>query len=369
MSNKLNDKAIKVNGIGVEKINNVLEAVKPIETNYYDKAQARLDNLTKPRGSLGRLEELARHIVAITGNLKPSIKRKVIFTMAGDHGVCEEGVSAYPQEVTPQMVYNFLKGGAGINVLARHVGAEVIVVDMGVNHKFEIKNPNFKIKKVNYGTKNFAKETAMTQEEAYKSLLGGIEVFQEAYQNKKIDIVGVGDMGIGNTTPSSAIVAAITGEDVELVTGRGTGIDEATFTRKIEVIRKALSLHSPNPKDPIDVLSKVGGFEIGGIAGAILAAASKRIPVVVDGFIASCGALIAFEMCPKVKDYLIAAHQSVEAGHMAILKYINLRPLLNLEMRLGEGTGAALGISIVEAAVKIFNEMATFSEAGVSEEL
>lgn len=355
--------------IVVEKIDEILEAIEPIDVNYHDKAQARLDNLTKPKGSLGRLEELARHIAAIKRNLKPSLKRKVIFTMAGDHGVCEEGISAYPQEVTPQMVYNFLRGGAGINVLARHVGAEVIVVDMGVNHKFEIQNPKFKSKKVNLGTKNFAKESAMTKEEAYKSIIGGIEAFREAHFEKKIDIVGVGDMGIGNTTPSSAIVAAITGEDVELVTGRGTGIDEATFNRKIEVINKALALHSPDPKDPIDVLSKVGGFEIGGIAGVILAAASERIPVVVDGFIASCGALIAFEICPKVKDYLIAAHQSVEAGHMAILKHINLRPLLNLDLRLGEGTGAALGIGIAEAAVKIFNEMATFSEAGVSEEV
>ena len=359
--------------------NDVLEAIEPVDINYYHKAQIRLDNLTKPKGSLGRLEELAGLIAAITRNLKPSIKRKIIFTMAGDHGVCEEGVSAYPQEVTPQMVYNFLRGGAGINVLARHIGADVIVVDMGV--KENIKNQiskikyrtsnikNFKDKKVNYGTKNFVREPAMTKEEAYKSLMGGIEAFLEAYREEKIDIVGVGDMGIGNTTPSSAIVAAITGEDVELVTGRGTGIDEATFIRKVEAIRKALSLHSPNPKDPVDVLSKVGGFEIGGIAGVVLAAASKRVPVVVDGFIAACGALVAFEMCPKIKDYLIAAHRSVEAGHMAILKHINLRPLLNLDMRLGEGTGAALGISIVEAAVKIFTEMATFSEAGVSEEL
>ncbi len=372
MSNELENRVTKDKRIGIEKIDSILESIEPVDVNYYSKAQERLDNLTKPKESLGRLEELARQIVAISKNLKPTIKRKVIFTMAGDHGVCEEGVSAYPQEVTPQMVYNFLRGGAGINVLARHVGAEVIVVDIGVkeNIEYRISNiKNFKDKKVNFGTKNFAKEPAMTKEEAYKSLIGGIEAFQETHLEEKIDIVGVGDMGIGNTTPSSAIVAAITGEDVELVTGRGTGIDEATFTRKIEVIKKALSLHSPNPEDPIDVLSKVGGFEIGGIAGAILAAASKNIPVVIDGFIASCGALVAFKMCPKVMDYLIAAHQSVEAGHMAILKYINLRPLLNLDMRLGEGTGAALGISIVEAAVKIFNEMATFSEAGVSEEL
>ncbi|MDP3786687.1 MAG: nicotinate-nucleotide--dimethylbenzimidazole phosphoribosyltransferase [Candidatus Omnitrophota bacterium] len=349
--------------------NDVLEKIEPVDVTYYAKAQHRLDNLTKPKGSLGRLEEIAMRIVAISKNLKPSLKRKVIFTMAADHGVCEEGISAYPQEVTPQMVYNFLRGGAGINVLAKHVGAEVIVVDMGVKEKIVASGEKrFKDKKVNSGTKNFAKEQAMSREEALKSILGGIEVFEEAYSEKAIDIVGVGDMGIGNTTASSAIVAAITGEDAALVTGKGTGIDDTSYNRKIEVIKRALSLHNPNPKDPIDVLSKVGGFEIGGIAGVVLAAASKKVPVMVDGFIASCGALIAFEICRDVSDYMIFAHQSVEAGQLAILRHVNQKPLLNLEMRLGEGTGAALGIGIAEAAVKIFNEMATFSEAGVSEE-
>ena len=352
------------------KIEEVLEAIVPVDESYYAKAQARLDSLTKPKGSLGRLEEVARRIVAISGNMRPSLKRKVIFTAAADHGVCEEGISAYPQEVTPQMVYNFLRGGAGINVLARHAGAEVIVVDMGVKEKIKIQNPkikNFINKKVAFGTKNFAREPAMTREEALRVLTAGVEVFREAHADKEIDIAGVGDMGIGNTTASSAIVAAITGEDVALVTGRGTGIDDSSYSRKVEVIKKALSFHNPNPKDPIDVLSKVGGFEIGGIAGIILAAASKKVPVIIDGFIASCGALIAFEICRDVGDYMIFAHQSVEAGQLAILRHVNQKPLLNLEMRLGEGTGAALGIGIAEAAVKIFNEMATFSEAGVSE--
>ncbi len=363
--------SIGVGNTGTDKvkIDEVVKAIGPVDAGYYAKAQARLDILTKPKGSLGRLEEIAARVVAISKNLKPSVKNKVIFTMAGDHGVCEEGVSAYPQEVTPQMVYNFLRGGAGINVLARHVGAEVIVVDMGVKGKIETeKARNFKDKKVNFGTRNFAKEPAMTREEALKSVMGGIEAFNEAYAEGKIELAGVGDMGIGNTTSSSAIVSAITGEDVALVTGRGTGIDDASYLHKIEVIKKALSLHNPDPKDPIDVLSKVGGFEIAGIAGVILAAASKKIPVVVDGFIASCGALVAFEICNDVKDYLFFAHQSVEAGQLAILRRINQRPLLNLDMRLGEGTGAALAMGIVEAAVKILNEMATFSEADVSEE-
>ena len=360
---------VRNTGTDKVKIDEVIKAIEPVDVGYYAKAQARLDTLTKPKGSLGRLEEIAARVVAISKNLKPSVKNKVIFTMAGDHGVCDEGVSAYPQEVTPQMVYNFLRGGAGINVLARNVGAEVIVVDMGVKEKIKAdKARNFKDKKVNFGTRNFAKEPAMTREEALRSVMGGIEAFNEAYAEAKIELVGVGDMGIGNTTPSSAIVAAVTGEDVALVTGRGTGIDDTSYARKIDAIKKGLSLHKPDPKDPIDVLSKVGGFEIGGIAGVILAAASKKVPVAVDGFIASCGALIAFEMCPAVKDYIFFAHQSVEAGQLAILRRIGHRPLLNLDMRLGEGTGAALAMGIIEAAVKVLNEMATFTEAGVSEE-
>ncbi len=363
--------SISVRNTGTDKvkIDETIKAIEPVDAGYYAKAQARLDTLTKPKGSLGRLEEIAARVVAISRNLKPSVKNKVIFTMAGDHGVCDEGVSAYPQEVTPQMVYNFLRGGAGINVLARNVGAEVIVVDMGVKEKIKAdKANNFRDKKVALGTKNFAKEPAMTREEALKSVLGGIEVFNEAYAGQKIELAGVGDMGIGNTTPSSAIVAAVTGEDIALVTGRGTGIDDTSYARKIDAIKKGLSLHKPDPKDPIDVLSKVGGFEIGGIAGVILAAASKKVPVVVDGFIASCGALIAFEMCPAVKDYMFFAHQSVEAGQLAILRRIGHRPLLNLDMRLGEGTGAALAMGIIDASVKVLNEMATFGEAGVSEE-
>lgn len=369
MSPRLDIKSRGIKKAGFKKIEEVLKEIRPVDASYYAKAQIRLDNLTKPKGSLGRLEEIAMRIVAISENLSPSLKRKVIFTMAGDHGVCEEGISAYPQEVTPQMVYNFLRGRAGINVLAKHVGAEVIVVDMGVKAELRTKSgdKDFKDKKVNFGTKNFAKEPAMTREEALKAIMGGVEAFQEAHADKEINIIGVGDMGIGNTTASSAIVAAITGEDVALVTGKGTGIDDASYIRKIEAIKKALSLHNPDSKDPIDVLSKVGGFEIGGIAGVILAAASKKVPVMVDGFIASCGALIAFEICPDVRGYIIFAHQSVEAGQLVILRHVNQKPLLNLEMRLGEGTGAALGIGIAEAAVKIFNEMATFSEAGVSE--
>lgn len=330
-----------------------------------EKTQKRLDDLTKPQGSLGRLEELAKQVVGITGNDVPSLKNKVIFTMAGDHGIAKEGVSAFPQEVTLQMVYNFIEGGAGINVLAKHVGARVVVVDMGVAEKLNIKNEKLKIKKINFGTKNMAKGRAMTKQEAVRSIEAGIEAFEEELSNG-IDLIGTGDMGIGNTTASSAIASVFTEHSVEDVTGRGTGINDDTLKNKIQVIKKAININKPDPRDPIDVLSKVGGFEIGGLVGVILAGASRRIPVVIDGFISGAAALIAYHLEPKVKDYLIAAHCSVEKGHKVILDYMGLKPVLDLELRLGEGTGAALGMSIVEAGIKILTEMATFQSASVS---
>ena len=349
----------------MQQLKEVIGQIKEIDYSKGPKTQKRLDNLTKPQGSLGKLEDLARQVVEITGKENPPIKNKVIFTMAGDHGVTEEGVSAFPKEVTPQMVYNFLKGGAGINVLARHVGARVVVVDMGVAADLE-PHPELKIKKINYGTKNMAKGPAMTREEAIKSIEAGIEVFEDELK-KGIDIIGTGDMGIGNTTPSSAITAVFTGKPVEELTGRGTGINTNAFEGKVGVIKKALELNKPDPKDAIDVLSKVGGFEIGGLSGVILAAASHRIPVVIDGFISGAAALIAYSLEPKVKDYLIAGHCSVEQGHKLVLQHIGLIPLLDLNLRLGEGTGACLGIGLVEAGIKILTEMATFGDAGVSE--
>jgi len=350
------------------RIEEMIKRIEPLNEELMEGAQRRLDNLTKPQGSLGRLEELAKKVVGITGKKNPSLRNKVIFTIAGDHGVVKEGVSAFPQEVTPQMVYNFIKGGAGINVLARHIRAKVIVVDMGVASELKIKNEKLKIKKIGYGTKNMAKGPAMTREEAIRSIEAGIEVFEEEYKNG-INILGLGDMGIGNTTPSSAITAVITGRPVEEVTGRGTGINDGIFENKIKVIKKAIELNKPNPKDPIDVLAKVGGFEIGGLAGSFLAAAAHRTPVVTDGFIVTAGALIAFELEPRVKDYIFASHSSVEVGHQAILEKMGLRPLLNLDMRLGEGTGACLGINLIEAGVKILTQMATFESAEVSKSL
>ena len=350
----------------MQKLRKTIEAIERVDFSLGKKTQTRLDNLTKPRGSLGRLEELAREVVEITRDKNPSLKNKVIFIMAGDHGVVAEGVSAFPQEVTPQMVYNFLRGGAGINVLAKHIGAKVVVVDMGVSADLE-PQPKLIIKKINYGTKNMTKGPAMTEQEAVRSIEAGIEVFEDEFK-KGVDIVGIGDMGIGNTTPSSAITAVVTGKTVEEVTGRGTGIDDKALAHKAGVINKAIEINKPNPKDALDVLAKVGGFEIGGLTGVILGAAAKKTPVVIDGFISGAAALIAYCLEPKVKDYLIAAHCSVEKGHKAILDFIGLEPILDLNLRLGEGTGACLGINIVEAGTKILTEMATFKDAGVLEE-
>jgi nicotinate-nucleotide--dimethylbenzimidazole phosphoribosyltransferase len=352
----------------VGKIEETIKRIGSLDKELILATQKRLDNLTKPPGSLGRLEELTKKVVGITQKKNPCLKNKVIFTMAGDHGVVAEGVSAFPQEVTPQMVYNFLRGGAGINVLARHIGARVVVVDMGVASELKSEDKTLKVKKIGYGTKNMAKGAAMTREEARRSVEAGIGLFREEYE-KGIDILGLGDMGIGNTTPSSAITAVLSGRSVEEVTGRGTGINDGMFAHKVETIERAIKLNKPDPKDPLDVLAKVGGFEIGGLAGAFLGAAAHRIPVVTDGFIVTAAALIAFELEPRVKDYIFASHSSVEAGHRVILERMGLRPLLDLNMRLGEGTGACLGISLIEAGVKILTQMATFESAEVSKGL
>lgn len=349
----------------MKKLKETIEKIGVLDDCAMRKARLRQNSLTKPEGSLGKLEDLSIKVAGITGNPMPKIKNKIIVVMAGDHGVTEEGVSAYPKEVTAQMVYNFINGGAGINVLARHIGANVLVVDMGVSA--DIKSPDVINKKINYGTRNMSKGPAMTREEAIRSIEAGIEVVEDYLKNNDVDIIGTGDMGIGNTTASSAIVSAITKTPVEKVTGRGTGICDSMLENKIKIIKKSLDVNKPIASDPIDVLSKVGGFEIGGISGVILAGAANNIPVVIDGFISGAAALIAVEIEPKAKDFIIAAHNSVEQGHKLVMDYIGIEPLLNLNMRLGEGTGAALGISLVEAGCKILSEMATFADAGVSE--
>lgn len=341
-----------------------LQSIQPLKEKFFSLAQERWNSLTKPQGSLGQLEEIAKQYVAIVENLRPKIEKKVIYVFAADHGVVAEGVSAYPKEVTAQMVYNFLGGGAGINVLARHVGAKVVVVDIGVDHDFG-NIPGLVNLKVARGTRNMVSGPAMTKEEAWQAITFGLEMADLA-QKEKADLVGTGDMGIGNTTPSSAILAALTGLPPEKVTYRGTGIDDYALQRKIHVVQKALMINQPNPRDPLDVLAKVGGLEIAGIIGLIIGCAFHRIPIVVDGFISTAGAMIACALNPLIKRYIFAAHESAEIGHRFMWKELEAKPILNLSLRLGEGTGAALAMGIIEAALKLFKEMATFAEAGVS---
>ena len=343
----------------------LLGPIQPPDRNLLAKARSRLDRLTKPLRSLGRLEELAAQYVMITGDEKPSVPRGLVFTFAADHGVATEGVSAYPREVTAQMVFNFIRGGAGVNVLARHAGIEVQVVDIGVAYEFgEVQG--LIARKIMLGTNNLLVQPAMTRDQAERAIMVGIDLATDAAR-QGMGLIGTGEMGIGNTTSSAAITSVMTAQPVEMVTGRGTGVDDHGYRRKVDVIHQALALHRPDRTDPLDVLSKVGGLEIAGLTGLILGSALARIPVVLDGFISGAAALIAYELQPNCSDYMIASHRSVEPGHQAVLEHLRLTPLLDLDLRLGEGTGACLGMNLVVAAIKIMTEMATFGEAGVSE--
>lgn len=339
-------------------------SVPGLKEEWRERAVARLNNLTKPLGSLGRLEEIAARLVAMREEERPDCSNKAIFTLAADHGVTAEGVSAYPRAVTRQMVLNFLSGGAAINVLCRHFGIEVIVVDIGVDGEIGLANDLVQ-RKVAHGTRNMACEPAMNEAELYSALQVGIELAELADEQGRT-LVGTGEMGIGNTTAASAIAAVLSGRPVAEVTGRGTGLDDLGLKRKVEVIERALSVNRPDPSNPLDVLRKVGGLEIAGLTGLIMGVAARRIPVVVDGFISTAAAALASAIQPKVKHFMFAAHRSSELGHDALLELIGQVPLLDLEMRLGEGTGAALGMAVIEAAAKLLSEMATFSSAGVS---
>ena len=347
------------------KLEDIIKAIKPLDETAMRAAGARQDRLTKPRGSLGRLEELSILLAGMKADPFPSVERKAVIVMAADHGVAQEGVSAYPSDVTAQMVLNFVRGGAAINVLAHQARARVTVVDIGVNADFE-QMPGLVRRKVRCGTRNMAQGPAMTREEAGQALQVGVDVLNEEAANG-LDLVATGDMGIGNTTPSSAITAVMTGLPVAQVVGRGTGIDDQGLERKIKVIEQALQVNQPDRNDALDVLHKVGGLEIAGLAGVMIAAASRRIPIVVDGFISTASAMIAVSLAPGVREYLISSHQSVEIGHQAMLKHLKLKPLLDLNLRLGEGTGSALAFHLIEASTRILREMATFEEAGVSD--
>jgi nicotinate-nucleotide--dimethylbenzimidazole phosphoribosyltransferase len=323
----------------------------------------RLDSLTKPPGSLGRLERLAVQIAGVSGSLRPRLQERLVVVMAADHGVTEEGVSAYPAAVTTQMVHNFVQGGAAINVLARQVGARVLVVDIGVAAQLP-RHLTIVHRKVAPGTANMARGPAMTPDQAIAAVQVGLDLSQQ-----QADVICLGEMGIGNTTAASAIVAAVTGLPVTEVTGRGTGIDDGTWNRKVHVIEQALHLNRPDPSNPLDILAKVGGLEIAGLVGLTIGAAALHKVVLVDGFIATAAALLAVELCPAARSYLIAAHRSVEVGHRAALEHLELEPLFALDLRLGEGSGAALALPIVDAALAILAEMATFEEAGVASAL
>ncbi len=345
-------------------IEGVCMRIPALDSSAMEAAQARQQTLTKPPGSLGRLEQLSIQLAGIQARPLPRVDRKVVLVLAADHGIAAEGVSAYPSEVTAQMVLNFLANGAAINVLARQLGARVIVADMGVasdlpDHPLLIK------RKIARGTRSLLREPAMSRQQAARAVESGMELVVAELANG-LDLVATGEMGIGNTTPASAITAVFTGQPVAEVTGRGTGVDDRGLAHKVGVIEAALALHGPDPMDPLGVLSAVGGFEIGAIAGVCLAAAANRVPVVVDGFISAAGALIAVAICPGVKPYLIASHLSVERGHAALWDTLGLQPLFDLDLRLGEGTGAVLAMHLAEAACRILAEMATFAEAGVS---
>jgi nicotinate-nucleotide--dimethylbenzimidazole phosphoribosyltransferase len=347
-------------------IQKALSAILPIDEKFREAALERLRNQARPAGSLGRLEQVSGRLAGICGTLDVRLAEKVVVTCAGDHGICKEGVSLFPSDVTPQMVYNFIAGGASINVLARHAGARVQVADLGVAADFEPTLPIFH-KKVRKGTDNFARGPAMTRDEAEKSVEAGIEIVDELLASGPVHLLGTGDMGIGNTSPSTAIAAVYTGKPVAEVAGRGTGVDDTGLERKIAAIEKGISVNRPDPGDPIGVLAKVGGFEIGGLAGLVIGAAAHRIPVVCDGLISTAGALIGCKIAPAARDYLFASHRSVESGHSAMLEHLGLQPLLDLDFRLGEGTGAALAMELIDAATRILPEIRTFEEVQIAD--
>ena len=343
----------------------VLESIAPVPEDLLSAATARMDEKTKPLGALGRLEDLAVRMALIQNTLSPAIRQKNLFVFAGDHGITEEGVSAYPSEVTAQMVENFLNGGAAINVLCRHHGINLKIVDMGVRKDFS-PHPDLIIKKVARGTRNFALEPAMTREQMIAALENGMSTFLEAYTKRPMDIVGLGEMGIGNTTSASALISVITGISPAETAGRGTGVDDKGLAHKIEVIERVLAFHALDPGNGFELLQKIGGFEIAGMTGAILAAASKKTAIVLDGVISTAAGLIAHLIHPAVQGYLISGHRSVEKAQKAALDQMNLLPLIDFDMRLGEGTGAALAMDVIDAACKILCEMASFDEAKVA---
>src|SRR5947199_8408002 len=340
------------------------EAIRPLAVEAAVEARRHLDALTKPPGSLGRLEEIAMRLAALRAGA-PRVERPVVFTFAADHGVVAEGVSAYPQVVTAQMVDNFLRGGAAVNVLARQAEARVVVADFGVANPIP-GSPGLHSCPIAPGTANLARGPAMTRAQALQALETGARLAEQAL-DAGADLLATGAMGIGNTTRASAIAAAITGAGPERVTGRGTGVDDATLARKVDVVRRALAVNAPDGRDGLDVLAKVGGFEIAGLVGVILAGAARRVPVVLDGFISGAAALVAVTLAPDARHALCASHRLAEPGHAVILDHVRLTSFHVLPLRPVDVTGAALFIHLARAAARIWREMATFKSAGVSD--
>ncbi len=350
------------------KLTEIISSIEGVNQAFIEKARERTSQLVMPSRALGELHSIGERLCGINRTLSPSVKKKAFLVMAGDHGITASGVSAYPQDVTAEMVKTFLRGGAGTNVLSRQLGASVLVMDVGIISEIppqDSEEGRLIVSKVAKGTRDFTKGPAMTRGEAGSAILKGFEAAKGLF-DRGVDLLGTGDMGIGNTSPSSAIGAVITGQPVEKMTGRGAGVDDEGLRRKAEMIKRGIEVNDPKPDDPLDVLAKVGGFEIGAIAGAILAGAFSKTPVVIDGFISGAGALIAHGLCPSVTDYLFAGHLSEEQGHKIMLDHMGLAPILDLGMRLGEGTGAALAMHIIEAAARVIKEVFTFEQAGVS---
>ena len=351
-------------------ITRAVDAIGPHDDAARSAAEARQHRLTKPPGSLGRLEQLATRIASMTGQERPRLDARLVVVAAGDHGVVAQGVSPYPQSVTAQMVANFLGGGAAINVLADHSGTRVRVVDAGLATSLPpavADEPSLLRLGLGPGTADITEGPAMSRESAEQAVAAGIELLDAERRVEGVDIVGCGEMGIGNTTPAAALIAAVTGRPPAAVTGRGTGADDETYARKVRAVEQAIEVNAPDPADGIGLLAALGGFEIGVLAGVYLGAASMRVPTVMDGVISGAAALVASSIAPAAGDYIIASHRSAEPGHTAVLERLGLDPLLDLGMRLGEGSGAALGISICVAACRLLDEMATFGEAGVDD--
>lgn len=352
---------------GNETLASLMGRVRPVDASLAAKAQAHLDDLTKPQGSLGRLEEMALRLFLIQGENPLKASPAAIFTCAGDHGVAKEGVSLYPQEVTRQMVLNFIAGGAGINVLARKAGAELVVVDAGTAGGTYPDHPGLVQAKIAPGTANMAKGPAMTLAECEKALLLGARLAGEAAA-RGVKVIGTGDMGIANTTPSTALFCAFLGLQPSAITGPGTGLDAGGVSRKVQVVAASIAANREAvlSGDPLRVLAALGGFEIACIAGLILGGAANKMAVLVDGFISTAAATAAFKLAPEARGYCFFSHASAEPGHQAVMEALGEKPLLDLGLRLGEGTGAALALMLLSSAAAIFNEMATFSQAGVS---